>query len=177
MDSFRRELGDEQRIILLMWITRGITARTLLWLAAITVPVQGLPAASCGCNGGTTCCKARQSQDCCCSAEKVREGRCCCACGEAESGHSCCSKAKKSNDSGCKCGMNCQCGQAKQSQPATPTPPENNSAEKIASDVATAVSVVAVYQPPVLPSGNERSVQLDAFTGRDRCISLCRFTL
>ena len=160
-----------------MWITRGITARTLIWIAAIIVPAQGLAAASCGCNGGTTCCKARQSQGCCCSAEKVREGRCCCARREAESGHSCCSKAKGSHDSGCRCGINCQCGKAKQSQPATPTPPENNLAEKIVSDVATAVCVVADYQPPVIPRDNEGVVQSDEFTAQDRCISLCRFTL
>ena len=160
-----------------MWITRAITARTLIWLAAITVPVQGLPAASCGCNGGTTCCNARQSQGCCCSAEKVREGRCCCARREAESGRSCCGKAKSSHDSGCQCGVNCQCGKAKQSQPATPNPSENSSAEKIASDAASAVSVVAVYQPPLLPRGNKEPVQSDAFTAQDRCVSLCRFTL
>lgn len=160
-----------------MWTTRSITARTLIWLAAITVPVQGLPATSCGCTSGTSCCNARQSQGCCCSAEKVRDGRCCCARREAESGHSCCSKAKSSHDSVCKCGINCQCGKAKQSQPATPTQPENNSAEKIASDVANAVCVVAADQPPVTPRGSQGAVQSDAFTAQDRCISLCRFTL
>jgi len=161
-----------------MSATKHIAARTLIWLAAIAIPVQGLPTASCACTGSNACCRENeQRQGCCCSAEKVRGGRCCCARREAESGHSCCSKAKSSHDSGCKCGINCQCGKAKQSQPATPTPPENNSAEKITSDVASTVSVVAVYQPAVLPRGNERSVQSDAITAQDRCISLCRFTV
>jgi hypothetical protein len=43
--------------------------------------------------------------------------------------------------------------------------------------MATAVCVVAAYQPPVMPRGNEGVVHSDSFTAQERCVSLCRFTL
>jgi hypothetical protein len=174
-----RDYRAASKGILIMFSNKHMAARTLIWLAAFAIPVQGLPAASCGCTDSKACCGGNeQRQRCCCSAEKVREGQCCCARREAESGHTCCGQAKSSHDSGCKCGINCQCGKAKQSQPATPNPPENNSAEKTVCDAVSAVSVFAVvHQPPVLLHRNEGSVESDAFTAQDRCVSLCRFTL
>ena len=157
-----------------MWITRDIVARTLIWLAAIAVPVQGLPAASCGCASDKTSCKAGDA--CCCSAEIVRRGRCCCTTRQVGTAHSCCSKAAGGQESACKCGLNCQCGKPKQPKPATP-PVENNRTEKVASNSFTTVSVAIVYRPETTRRRDGRCAHVDVVTALDRCTSLCRFTL
>jgi len=163
---------------LLMWITRTIAARTLIWLAAIAIPVQSVPAASCACTGGNACySENEQTQGCCCSAEKVREGRCCCARRKAESRHSCCSNAKSSHDSGCKCGINCQCGKSQPPQPTAPPVERNSPTEKVVSDGALAVFIAGVVLPEVLPQRIDVSIELGTVTALDRCVSLCRFTL
>ena len=176
MDSFRPRNRAESKGLLLMSMTRNITARTLIWLTAILVPVQGLPAASCGCTGGKRCCEEEQSQSCCCSAEKVWEGTCCCARLRAEASQSCCCKSHCGQESSCTCGINCQCGKTKQQEPATP-PAENNQAEKVASDSLTTSCVATVYQPQTTQQRQDTSAALDAIASLDRCASLCRFTL
>jgi hypothetical protein len=173
-----------------MWTTNSIAARTLIWLAAITIPVQGMPSRSCGCARSKICCqKDGRSKGCCCSAEKVREGRCCCADKQATSTGSCCSAsrhkaalrsccctARGGQDSTCNCGSNCQCGTNQQPRPATP-PVENNTAEKMASDSIATVSVATVYQPQTTQRHNHTSTAADALAALDRCVSFCRFTL
>ncbi len=157
-----------------MWIIRDITARTLIWLAAIAVPIQGLPAASCGCASGKTSCKAAGAR--CCSTEKVREGCCCGAHWQVGTVPSCCGKAPSGHDSPCKCGFNCQCRKGKLPKPATP-PVAENQTEKMADDSVSTVSVAIVYVSQTTPRRADPFVDADVLTVRDRCASLCRFML
>lgn len=191
-----------------MWITRGITARTLIWLAAMTVPVQGLPAASCGCatSDQSRCQTVEQSKRCCATTAVTTKHSCCqeqiagpcrctgakvCRCGdknpcrerahacctERATTHSCCSSCDTAGESACPCGINCQCGQSKEpSKPAAP-PVENNTAEKVASDSVSTVSLATVVQPPIARRTLDSSAMTDALAALDRCATLCRFTL
>lgn len=163
--------------LLMISKTRHTAARTLIWLAALAIPVQGLPASSCGCTGGKACCReVGQRPGCCCAAERVREARCCCARRETEAGQSCCGKAQSGPDSGCRCGTHCRCGKTSQPTPATPTPVEHDSMEKLVSHAASTVSVDSVDQHLVMPRRNEGARESGAFTAQDRCIRLCRLT-
>ena len=176
MESFRPRTWAASKGLLLMSMTRNINVRTLIWLTAILVPVQGLPAGSCGCTGGKTCCKEEQSISCCCSAEKVRAGTCCCGQVRAEASHSCFCNSRSGQDSTCECGINCQCGKTKHQVPATP-PAETNQAEKVASDSLTTCCVATTCKPQTTQRHEYTSTVVDAIAALDRCASLCRFTL
>ena len=176
MEPVRPPAGAASNGLLLMWITRNITARTLIWLAAVTVPVQGLPAPSCGCTGGEACCKQQHVRGCCCSARKVRERCCCCASLQAGAGSSCCSEAESGQDSSCNCGLDCQCGKATQQEPATP-PVEDNQTEKVVGDSLTTTTRATFGQPQTTRRREYESAGVVAVTALDRCTSLCRFTL
>lgn len=171
-----------------MWITNNIAARTLIWLAAITIPVQGLPAAPCGCIGGKSCCQRQVAGSCGCTGAKV------CRCGETgprrTPAKSCCvarleketcrstSGSTSSKGCACQCGTNCQCGSSKEPrEPATPPVEHNNPTEKVVSDSLAVVSVATVYQSRFTRRSPDASVELDARAALDRCAALCRFTL
>lgn len=183
-----------------MYITHHIAARTLIWLAAIAIPMQGVPTVACNCSRVTHSPKEIEpSQGCCSSASQQGLCRCPCTgatvchCGEDSSckqqTHSCCSESpeKKSCCSGgtcpccaegnCSCGANCQCG--KSSAPTEPVcpPVENNSPERIIADSTALVSLATIYQP--CPTRHYLSVSADSalLTSLDRCITLCRFTI
>ncbi len=121
-----------------MWTTRNIAARTLIWLAALAIPVQSLPAASCGCvsglesgdqadcrcseerDAGPTGCASQASRPSCCSKKSSGPCRCTgaaiCRCGNDSAcrttSSTCCSKTASTN--GCCCSEkgdgSCQCG-------------------------------------------------------------------
>ena len=119
-----------------MWITQHIAARTFVWLAALTIPVQGMPSVACGCTSGMQCSvEVEQSQGCCCasspSGTDTTPASCCsqqtvgpcrctgakvCRCGEASPCHqqnrTCCSGKKASNSccSGDNSTNGCSCG-------------------------------------------------------------------
>lgn len=153
-----------------------IAARTPTWLAAFAILVQSFPATSCGCTRSGACPQhVAKSQGCCCTAELVRRGRCCCARQRAESGHSCCDVAKHRPDSGCTCGVNCQCGKTKP-EPATP-PVENAPQEKVSGNAPSTSTDVAVNEPGFQSRRDDGPVDSFAFTSLGRCARLCRFTL
>lgn len=112
-----------------MWITEHIAARTFVWLAAMAIPLQGVPSVACGCTSDKSCCsEVQQSQGCCgadersafettsatcCSQQALGPCRCTgakiCRCDETSSCHqgsgssesgSCCS-GSKATDSCC----------------------------------------------------------------------------
>ncbi len=153
-----------------------ITARALIWIAALATPVQSLPAGSCGCESGIICSSEEQVTGCCSSANEVRSNSCCSARRKLSSASSCWGKAKGGESSSCQCGINCQCGKTKQSKPATP-PIETNDAEKVVNELLT-TATLATFNPPITTKRLPRSfVLLDAFAALDRCVSFCRFTL
>lgn len=175
-EIFRLQTWAASKGLPLMWIARDITARTLIWLAAISVPMQALPAPRCACIGAKSFCQEERSQGCCCSAEKVHEGRCCCAGRQGAPAHSCCGKARSGPNLACKCGFNCQCPKTKQSKPATP-PVGNNQTEKMARKSLTTVSLATVDLSQTTQRRKEPSAVADALAALDRCVSLCRFML
>lgn len=192
-----------------MWITNNIAARTLIWLAVVTTAVQGLPAASCGCASGKSCCqKDEQSQNCCSAPSDAATQHSCCqqrssgpcrrtgakicrckdtspcrakartCCGGKTATKTCCSSCDTAGKPVCQCGTNCRCSVNNEPvEPATPLPVENNSAEKVASDSVSTVSLATVYQAPSAPRTRDASHLTDALAALDRCATLCRFTL
>ena len=99
-----------------------ITTRILICLAAVSVPMQGLPSWSCGCEqtlanrsvqptGSNGCCQSVRNS--CCHGTR----------------HSCCGR-----DETCQCGASCRCGQPNRREPATPVPlEESQPVEKLLS--------------------------------------------
>jgi len=164
-----------------MWITQSVATRIFVWLAAIAIPFQGLPSASCGCARAemfsygpskTNCCNksgARvfrigetnfccQAEPTCCSAKVISDGNCQC-------------------DAGCQCGDDCQCG--KSNVPAEPSVPPvgNNSHERIVADSIGTVDYVAFYLPSTTRQRVELHAGANALTALACCVALCRFAL
>lgn len=163
----------------------NIIARTLIWLAAITLPVQAIPAASCGCTSSTNWENAERTASCSCSEAKVLQGTCCCSRKASVPRASCCSNNRPANttrcccnqtDSGCNCGMTCQCGKGKQPTPAAP-PVENHSSDSLACDSLLVSPIATPNQPHVTRRQDDSSSVSDALAALDRCVSLCRFTI
>lgn len=163
--------------MLVMWTSKYIAARTLIWLAAIAAPVQELPAESCGCVGRTASCQrhVESKSSCCRSAAKAREG-CCSAQRKTAIVHACCGD-QTGQKSTCNCGLSCQCGKSKPAQPTAPPVEINSPTEKVVSDGALAVFISGVVLPEVPPQRIDASFELGTVTALDRCASLCRFTL
>ncbi len=166
------------KISVAMLSIKHIAARSLVWLAAIAIPVQGLPAASCGCTGSSARCPGKPPcQRCCCSEKKVRDGQCCGTRPEAKPNHCGCSNQESSYGSACKCGVTCQCGKASLPKPTTPPPVQYRIVEKIVSDAVSAISLLATCEPAVVTRDNEACIEFNACTAQEHCVSLCRFTL
>ncbi len=163
-----------------------IAAQTLIWLAALTVPVQGVPTASCGCGNREACCGTIERSACCCCTEaRVREGRCCCTGKRLVSVGSPCCVSHRASASSCKfcqtasdctCEEACQCGTNRQNVPATP-PAGNSVVEKLASDFVSAPAFATACPLQVTRQHDDSSSALDGLAEVDRCASLCRFTL
>ena len=183
----------------IMWIAQHLAARMLVWLAAMAVPVQGLPTDGCICTSVSSASdKTAPTANNCCASSHASCGRCpctgaeVCRCGQSSlchkpshsccAGHrakaSCCSDCCGSNGTHgtCPCGEDCQCG--KNDTPKTPaTPPvEPNSPERIVADSAMAISSAVVYQRSALRQHVDFCMEIDSLAALDRCVILCRFT-
>ena len=181
-----------------MWITKYTAARTLVWLAAIAMPLQSSPAAACGCTnsdapacevGGALTGSAESSVGRCpCTGAEV------CRCGESspchESSRSCCSKqnaapsccqdscCSKGSSGSCPCGANCQCGKSDAPEaPRTPPTENNNSSERIVADILSVGLFAGIYSPDTTGQHFNISTDAAALAALDRCVVLCRFTI
>ncbi len=158
-----------------MWITQHIAARTFVWLAAVAIPLQGLPAVACGCDSVVTCSHEIETTPNCCSTVKAEAG----CCSTDKTSGCCCSKgdSKAAGNSCCPCGDNCRCGE--NNVPAEPTAPpvENSSPERIVADSLAATSFATVYQLSATRRHSNVSAGADVLTALDRCATLCRFTI
>ncbi len=176
-----------------MWVTRLITARIFVWLAAITIPFQGLPLAACGCvrivaqESATTqscCSRPDNDQPSCCTGAAV------CRCDEtsscSQSEPSCCadeSLAKSScqcagnSRSGCQCGDSCQCGESNVPTKPIAPPVESSSPERIISESASTATVSTIFLSAFSRQHLGLGAGAIALTAHDCCVSLCRFTL
>lgn len=160
-----------------MSTTKQIATRTLIWLAAILIPLQGIPAPACGCFASNECSQSStQIRSCCCSEEAVSQGQCCCSRREAGATHPCCSGVSSGQDSTSQVACNCQCGKTNQDIPATP-PVENNQLEKVLTDAPVVSSLGTTYQPKATSQQGVVSSVATPLAALDRCISLCRFSL
>ena len=170
--------SDPSPKMVTMSASRNIAVRSLIWLAALAVPVQGLPAANCGCASGKKCCQGyEQSAGCSCCKAKGQVAPCCCTAKRAVVDRSERCHATSSLDSpACNCGVDCQCGQDQQPEPVAP-PVENESSQKIVGEIAAAVSPATSCQPDCPHRQHDASIQADSLTSLDRCACLCRFTL
>jgi hypothetical protein len=148
-----------------------ITARTLIWLSAITVPVQGALAKACCCSRLNSPCRLEQSAQSDASTERDC-GHCCCGKAAQASVSSCCA-APKGCAAFCQCGMNCQCHRGSQPQPATP--PIADSAPKCA--VGDLVAALSERSPQAAQFQAIASGQAETMAAGACCAVLCRFTL
>jgi len=149
-----------------MWITRLIAVRAFVWLAAIAIPFQGLPSATCGCTSiappteTSSCCQ--QEEPSCCSVDVSSVS--------SESGCQC--------STACQCGDNCQCSVSSDSptEPVAP-PAESNSPERILVDSVGSASFATFCLPSTTRQHSDHYAGANARTALDCCVSLCRFTL
>jgi len=173
---------EQQRIkgFSFMGMTNTITTRILICLAILTVPLQGLPAASCNCSLG---CSQSVMNCCCCTGAPV------CHCGEGteittESTSGCesqsevdasCIEIQATEPGTCSCGTECHCGEQRQPvSPLVPSSDAKNPSEKLVSLSQLTMVTTIVDQPP--KSGKPRCISAP-LVSLDRCVSLCRFTL
>lgn len=173
-----------------MTITKHIVGRTLVWLAAVTMPLHSLPAQVCGCTANASTSVAGQSlSGCSCEHKKAMAGtsdcchqsavqNCCssektCPVSEASS----CCASKSLSKTSCHCGSNCQC--ARSDAPAEPVAPpaEANSPERLVASTATTASFATIYLLSSMQQHLHVRTGADALSAHDCCIALCRFTL
>ena len=158
-----------------MYGLRQLATKTLVWLAAVLVPLQSLPAAACCCTSASqqeSGAEQRQgpSNPCCLTAGS------CCDSTRAES-HSCC-KTTHQLPSKCSCTTTgvCSCQPHNSSSPDPQAPPEGGrQVVHIAAQPLAAVSL-CVDDSRGLAS-TSYGAWLSACSGFERCIVLCRFTL
>jgi len=169
-----------------MWITRPLTTRIIVWLAAITIPLQGMSSALCGCsqtatpfsvnnflaNNGLTFGSGddwTEVQDSCCQSTSS----CCAGESSTESGCQCDGNSQGS----CQCGDNCLCSNGKIPTEPTAPPIENSSPERVVSDSTSAALFSTVFLPAFSRQHLGLGIGAIALTAHDCCVSLCRFTL
>ena len=163
-----------------MLTTANFIARSLIWMAVIAIPAQGMQVSTCGCGEGNVASSANGGSSPCCHSAAPKSGGCCCiaepatCCGDSTTSADapCCS----SDSSSCQCGINCQCGKVKAPTPTRP-PVENTGPEKVSIDSLSVDS--QVYFCPLHSDERHTSATPSAgvMAALDRCISLCRFTL
>jgi len=160
----------------LMHVTkRTFAVRLLIWLTAMTLPLQGVPASvSCGCaRMANAVGPSEPAHGCCCGQAKAQPMSSCCANHVRRvERHSCCGRQADR----CTCCPNCRCKKVKHPAPAKP-PVERRAAEK-----SNPVWTLPVFRTVASPSRASYSFPAiapapHAVRALDRCASLCRFTL
>ena len=154
---------------------RQLATKTLVWLAAVLVPLQSLPTAAC-------CCATASQQDsdaeqrqgsgsaCCLSATS------CCASTHAQS-LSCC-KTTHQAPAKCSCQTTgvCSCRPHNSPSPSPQAPPEGG--RQVVHIASQPVAVVSLCLDDSRGSTSaSHGAWSSACSGFERCIVLCRFTL
>lgn len=160
-----------------MEIRTTIFVRLVIWLVAITMPVQSLPAESCGCAGCDIDRNAKPEKRYACPASPRQEAAgCCCSRQKATSEATCCSQTQQASAPHCGCEENCRCRQSEPSQPSTPISPESRSVQ--VAQLGCPANAGVLFQAPQSVPGTLTASPTDiASTALDRCAALCRFTL
>lgn len=169
-------------------MSRQIAAKCMLWLAAVLVPMQGLPAAgsTCACSlaaenaaalGDDKNAPAAETSDRC-GNRKAGESPACCetraSCCPTK--RCCCHSGAKGCQGSCPCGASCHCG-----EPRTPKPPVPPMGSQTIGK-ALVEAIVASSHGSVFPLETQLPLPCHpvefcaADTALSRCILLCRFT-
>lgn len=158
--------------------TRDVAASLVIWLTALTVPVQALPALSCGCttSNKSCCANGEQATSSCCSATNAGKRTCCCT--RKRATISCCRKAKLgAKNTVCKCGSACRCRQGSEHQQAMPPVENENATQELVSLSLSTVSPATLYRPVVSRQHDDAFPHFVCVSALDRCAVLCRFAL
>ncbi len=156
----------------------GIASKTLVYLAAVLLPLQPLAALSCGCDSHG---QPGVDANPCKEQAKVESG-CCgradgCRCGSRSQTGSCCTKTQQAPAKSC-CGTGhaCSCRADDSSPPVPQVPAEgrNQSVNDVAQPLLSAFPSPGACQVPVNFVSTDRP---SGASGFERCIVLCRFRL
>lgn len=162
-----------------MWTTGSLYTRILICLAALTVPLQGLPAATCTCCPGyaladADCCSSQdKSVPCCCTGAS----RCQCSetASHGDSLSACCDDSQTVESATCQCGADCHCGESPANPiPLTPAPVQKSPTEQLTETKTSELTLTLITQVQATKPINCISVSEYA---SDRCACLCCFTL
>ncbi len=169
----------ERRTAQEMSTTSSIFHRIVFSAIVFAMPIQGMPATPCGCDGigqgiAASCCRNASNLTAigCPARASAPETRSCCSTANGEAKQICC--GGKSN---CRCesGCPCACGPAGPYLP--PQPVDNTTNEELIDDLLLATGGPAKFEPhPWLPLRIDSSATV-LLVATDRCIVLCRFTL
>ena len=166
-----------------MAFCRTITAKLLVWLAAILVPAGAMPLKACNCGNsasGAAKCGASASK-CRCSSGRAKNGRACCSrsianrkgCCAQKSTCGCC-KDKSGSHGPCLCSLD-------KDAPAPAPAPNSSETETAKSLFVSACGMSTTLIPVVVPSQNlARAVLQPVFAGLttlDRLGALCRLVI
>ena len=154
-----------------------ITTRGLIWLTAALLPIQSLPAATCGCTSGSGCENVEASTstgngDCC----RRQRKRSCCDAKTTQKSSSCCSAKQSTASNNCECGISCACSKSEQPKPATPLS-QNRTSDQITGESVLATSFATAIIPLATQRHESATCNIGSLGSLDRCVSLCRFTL
>ena len=166
-----------------MRFSNSITARVVVWLAGLLVPLETLPLMACDCGSipkptptavsHTTpacphCSRGNRATRPCCQRAVTSSHRCCC-CGAASC---CCMKGTHSAVNPCQCASN--------SSAPTPAPISNDSQTDHSKAAAASCAVVAAGASVIPPSPQLHSNHHGAFIGSTtlkRLSTLCRLVV
>jgi hypothetical protein len=154
---------------------RQFTSRVLVWLAAVAVPLQFFPSASCCCamasRPGSGAETPLGPRDCC-----VQAARSCCAGTRGES-RPCCSKTIRASTN-CRGGTTgvCSCRPHHSASPSQQARPESRgqTVDVVAQLLADVSSNLDEFKTS---SSSSFAVCPTVSSGFERCIILCRFIL
>lgn len=158
----------------------GLIRHTFLWLAAVAVPIQGLPSVSCGCasaRAGQSQIEASGGNDCCSDTAELVENSCCAARSSKSDVDGCCCCRNGNRSSTCQCGDDCRCGKSTDPKPAVPPAPNTNTTQKITSIVLVTSAVGLYVTPPGREDDQGSLTHIICVPAAQKCVHLCRFTL
>ena len=172
-----------------MFLFSSPAAKTLIWLAAILAPLQGLPlfagGCRCGASGKHQCGRMAavspmpsQRQQCCHQKAEVSVPPCCR--GRQSENRPCCGAQEKKEatpvSSCCQGAAVCLCAPSDSPSPVVPPPSNGPTAKELCCPAAGAVALLAGELPPPLPQFAAEGAS-PPLTPLDRCSTLCRFVI
>ena len=164
--------GAEIRSLPIMNPSTHIATRLLIWLAAISAPLQGLSAATCESVGRHAGCQADDVEHGGRPAPTDAAGSCSVCTSNTEPAGCCCGGGTE-----CRCGADCHCSQQNQPEPAVPPAESGSPLERVVADGVASIPAVASHDDKPVTRTHGAVSRFNAATALDRCAALCRFAL